>query len=135
MSRLASKHGILIFTLIIGLGSCNRPAKHSAEKSSVKTFASRSEAGDTLLAAVQSGDRPALLEIFGPGGDQIFFTRDPEQDAVDRKNFVDAYTRMNRWGKIKAGGQTLYIGADNYPFPIPLGQNSSGRWYFDTAAG
>ncbi len=42
---------------------------------------------------------------------------------------------MNRWGQIKAGGQTLYIGPDNYAFPIPLGQNSAGRWYFDTAAG
>ena len=42
---------------------------------------------------------------------------------------------MNRWGPIKAGGQTLYIGPDNYAFPIPLGQNSAGRWYFDTAAG
>jgi hypothetical protein len=29
----------------------------------------------------------------------------------------------------------LYIGADNYLFPIPLGQNSSGQWYFDTEAG
>ena len=29
----------------------------------------------------------------------------------------------------------LYIGADDFPFPIPLGKNPSGRWYFDTAAG
>jgi len=37
--------------------------------------------------------------------------------------------------KIKAGGAMLYTGADNHPFPIPLGQNPSGQWYFDTAAG
>jgi hypothetical protein len=42
---------------------------------------------------------------------------------------------MNRWGKLKAGGQILYVGADNLAFPVPLGQNASGRWYFDTAAG
>jgi hypothetical protein len=29
----------------------------------------------------------------------------------------------------------LYIGADNYPYPIPLAQNSSSQWYFDTVAG
>jgi hypothetical protein len=29
----------------------------------------------------------------------------------------------------------LQVGADNSVFPIPLGQNSEGRWYFDTAAG
>jgi len=49
--------------------------------------------------------------------------------------FAEAYTKMNRWGKIKAGGQILYIGSDNYAFPIPLDRKSSGRWYFDTASG
>jgi Protein of unknown function (DUF2950) len=33
------------------------------------------------------------------------------------------------------GSQILNIGADNYPFPIPLAQDSSGKWYFNTAAG
>jgi hypothetical protein len=33
------------------------------------------------------------------------------------------------------GSQVLYIGADNYPYPIPLAQDSSSRWYFDTPAG
>src|SRR5208283_3294649 len=33
------------------------------------------------------------------------------------------------------GSQALYIGADNYPYPIPLAQDSSFRWYFDTPAG
>lgn len=29
----------------------------------------------------------------------------------------------------------LAIGADNFVFPIPLGQNAAGQWFFDTAAG
>ena len=29
----------------------------------------------------------------------------------------------------------LIVGADNFPFPIPLKKNPSGQWYFDTAAG
>jgi len=29
----------------------------------------------------------------------------------------------------------LNIGADNFVFPIPLQKNSSGQWYFNTAAG
>jgi hypothetical protein len=33
------------------------------------------------------------------------------------------------------GTQVLYIGADNYPYPVPLAKNPSGQWYFDTAAG
>jgi hypothetical protein len=42
---------------------------------------------------------------------------------------------MHRWREIKVGGEILYVGADNYSFPIPLGKNPAGQWYFDTAAG
>ena len=126
---------ILVFALILALTSCGKTVKPTAQKSSPKTFASPSEAGEALLAAAQSGDRNALFDIFGPQGAEVLFAGDPVQDKAGLRDFVNAYTRMNRWGKIKASGQTLYIGADNYAFPIPLGQNSSGQWYFDTAAG
>jgi hypothetical protein len=33
------------------------------------------------------------------------------------------------------GSQVLMIGAQNFPFPIPLKKNESGQWFFDTAAG
>jgi hypothetical protein len=42
---------------------------------------------------------------------------------------------MNRWGKINGGGQMLYVGVENFPFPVPLLQTSSGQWYFDTGGG
>jgi hypothetical protein len=144
MSHLASKHKILILALLISPASCNRPVEHSkpiesskpaAEKVVPKTFSSAYEAGDALLAAAQSGDRAALLAIFGPDGEEVLFTGDPARDKANLDHFVTAYTRMNRWGRIKAGGQALYVGPDNYAFPVPLGQNPSGRWYFDTAAG
>ena len=140
MSHLPTNHKILIFTLLVLLSSCSRADKSSAdhavaEKTVPMTFATPSEAGAALLAAAQSGDRSAWLEIFGPEGREILFTGDSSQDATNLRDFVAAYTRMNRWGAIKAGGQTLYIGPDNYAFPIPLGQNPAGRWYFDTAAG
>jgi hypothetical protein len=135
MSHLPSNHKILIFALVVSMASCSKPVKPRAEKAASKTFASSSDAGAALLAAAQSGDRSALLEIFGPDGEEVLFTGDAAQDKNGLRYFVDAYTRMNRWQKIKAGGQTLYIGPDNYAFPVPLDQNSSGRWYFDTAAG
>jgi hypothetical protein len=145
MSHFPSNHKILIFALLVLVASCNRSVKSSADHSSADhaiaektvpmTFATPSEAGAALLAAAQSGDRSALLEIFGPEGSEILFTGDSSQDAANLRDFVAAYKRMNRWGQIKAGGQTLYIGPDNYAFPIPLGQNPAGRWYFDTAAG
>ena len=42
---------------------------------------------------------------------------------------------MHRWRKMPDGSQILLIGADNFPFPIPLKKNDSGQWVFDTAAG
>ena len=33
------------------------------------------------------------------------------------------------------GSQILLVGADNFPFPIPLKKNDGGQWFFDTAAG
>ena len=42
---------------------------------------------------------------------------------------------MNRWAKEINGNQTLIIGAENWPFPIPLKKDAAGTWYFDTKAG
>jgi hypothetical protein len=142
MSHLSSNCKLLTFLLLIVLASCTAAVKPSAERAAPsaertvpKTFASPSEAGAALLAAAQSGDRSAVLDIFGPDGAEILLTGDQSKDATNLRDFVTAYNRMNRWGQIKAGGQTLYIGPDNYAFPVPLGQNGAGRWYFDTAAG
>ena len=48
---------------------------------------------------------------------------------------LSKYNRMNRWVAMTDGTEVLYIGADNYPFPIPLAKDSDSRWYFDTGAG
>ena len=42
---------------------------------------------------------------------------------------------MHRWRKMADGAQMLLVGADNFPFPIPLKKNMAGQWFFDTAAG
>jgi hypothetical protein len=121
--------------LLIALTSCSKTVTPSAQKIVSRTFATPSEAGAALLAAAQSGDRNALVAIFGPDGQEVLFTGDAAQDAENLRAFVGAYRRMNRWQKVKAGGEILYIGADNSAFPVPLGQNASGQWYFDIAAG
>jgi hypothetical protein len=131
----STSNQVLLSVLLIALASCSKPVASSGQKAVPRTFASPSDAGTALLAAAQSGDRGALLAIFGPDGQDVLFTGDAAQDSANLRGFVEDYTRMNRWKKIKAGGEILYIGADNSAFPVPLGQNSSGRWYFDTAAG
>ncbi len=115
------------------LASCQK--SQSPQASVQKTFATPAEAGTAFLEAAKSGDQAAVLAVFGPDGKAALFSGDAVKDKDNLQAFVAAYTQMNRWGPIKAGGEILYIGADNYPFPIPLQKNSSGQWYFNTAAG
>jgi Protein of unknown function (DUF2950) len=118
--------------LIVLLASCN---KANSPKRAQRTFASPADAGAALMEAAKSGDQSALLAIFGPDGKDVLFSGDAVKDKNALQDFVAAYGQMNRWSEIKSGGQILYVGADNYPFPIPLALNTSGRWSFDTAAG
>lgn len=99
------------------------------------TFATPSEAGQALLAANQANDEDKLRSILGPGSQDVISSGDPTEDRAARQSFVKKYDQMSRWVTMSDGSQVLYIGADNYPFPIPLAQNSSSQWYFDTDAG
>jgi hypothetical protein len=118
------------------LASCKKVGSASAENKVIqKTFTTPADAGIAFVQAAQSGDQSVLLAIFGPDGKDDLFSGDAVKDKNNLQDFVSAYNQMHRWREIKAGGQVLYTGADNYPFPIPLGQKTSGEWYFDSAAG
>ena len=132
---------VVLLAAIGTLGSCSRSENETSEKESVqkepaqKTFASPADAGAAFLAAAKSGDQGELISIFGPETKDVLFSGDAVKDKADLADFVAAYSQMHRWREIKVGGQILYTGADNFPFPIPLGKNPAGQWYFDTAAG
>jgi hypothetical protein len=100
-----------------------------------KTFASPEEAGTALQEASKTGNQALILEIFGPHGKEVLFSGDPVKDKNALQTFASAYETMNRWGEINAGGRMLYVGIESFQFPVPLQQNSSGQWYFNTAAG
>ena len=95
----------------------------------------RRQQAPRLFEAAKAGDQDALIAIFGPDGKEILFSGDAVQDKNLRERFVAKYNEMNRWSKNKAGDEILYVGADNFAFPIPLEQNTAGQWSFNTAAG
>ncbi len=121
--------------VLMGFVSCEKAPKPAEEKVVQETFASPAEAGAQFLAAAKSGDQAALLKVFGPDGKDALFSGDPVKDKDALADFVTAYGQMNRWSAINAGGEILIVGADNFPFPIPLQKNDAGQWYFNTAAG
>ena len=123
---------LAVFLLVMAHVGCNKADSAPAVQ---RTFASPSDAGAAFLQAAKSGDQAALVAIFGPDTKDVLFSGDAVKDQNALQDFVAAYGQMNRWREIKAGGEILYVGADNYPFPIPLARNSSGQWSFDTGAG
>jgi Protein of unknown function (DUF2950) len=104
-----------------------------AQQSAQPTFPSAAEASQTLFQAVQSNNEPAIANIMG-GPTELTSSRDKGQDKVDRELFVQKYQEMHRMGREAEGSVTLYIGAENWPFPIPLVEKN-GAWHFDSDAG
>jgi Protein of unknown function (DUF2950) len=121
--------------LIISASACGKSGNQQSQAPVQQTFATPEAAGEAVFQAAKSGDQAALLSIFGPDAKGVLSSGDAVKDKDALQGFVDSYTQMHRWGEIKAGGEMLIAGTDNWIFPIPLGKNSSGQWYFDTAAG
>jgi hypothetical protein len=105
-----------------------------AQQQAQKTFSSPEDASNALVTAAQSNDEKAMLDILGPDGKQLVSSGDETEDAESRANFVQKYQEMHRLVKEPDGTTTLYIGAENWPTPIPL-VNKGNSWYFDTQAG
>jgi hypothetical protein len=105
-----------------------------AQKRGQKTFSSAEDASSAFVAAVQSNDEKAMLQILGPDGKRIVSSGDETEDASSRADFVQRYQEMHRLVNEPDGTTTLYIGAKNWPTPIPL-VNKGNLWYFDTEAG
>jgi DUF2950 family protein len=110
------------------------PGRAVAQQKDQKTFASAQEASDALVAAIKSGDEAAMLAILGSDGKDIISSGDPAEDKEHRATFVKKYDEMHRLVKEPDASTTLYIGAENWPSPIPVLQKGS-VWYFDSSAG
>src|SRR6266478_9287577 len=124
---------LLVMALVVPLVACKK--SENPEKPSISVFASPDEASNALLAAAKSGDQNALLAIFGPDSKEVIYSGDSVQDKNAADTFVAGYGVMHRWRNMPDGAQILLVGADNFPFPIPLKKNGDGKWFFDTAAG
>jgi hypothetical protein len=110
------------------------PVRSVGQQQGQKTFSSPENASNALVTAAQSNDEEAMLDILGPDGKQIVSSGDETEDAQSRANFVQKYQEMHRLVKEPDGSTILYIGAKNWPTPIPL-MSKGDSWYFDTDAG
>jgi hypothetical protein len=119
--------------VVILLTACF-PTRSMAQQQGQKTFSSPEEASNALVTAAQNNDEKTMLDILGPDGKQIVSSGDETEDAHHRANFVQRYQEMHRLVNEPDGTTILYIGAHNWPTPIPL-VHKGGSWFFDTEAG
>jgi len=98
-----------------------------------KSFASLDAAVNALVAAIRAADRKALVEILGPKGNPLVWSGDDVADRAAFQQFTEKYDRAHR---LEGGGGkvVLYVGDDDFPFPIPLVPDGP-RWLWDTDAG
>jgi len=99
-----------------------------------ETFSSAAEATHAVVRALIKDDEATLLKILGANAKEIISSGDGAEDKTNRDQFVQKYQQMHRLVTEPDGTTTLYIGAENWPTPIPL-LRQGNSWYFDTAAG
>lgn len=99
-----------------------------------QTFTSAQAAVNALVAALKQGDNMDLSRLLGPGAQKILSSGHAEQDEQDRHQFLEKYEQMHRLVTEGNGLTTLYVGAENWPAPLPIAHRGY-LWYFDTPAG
>ena len=121
---------LLLLGLLLVLGFSNSSFAQSAQP---KTFASPGEAASALFEAAQKGDEQAVESILGVGK-EVTSSNDEVEDKLERERFSQKYEEMHRLVREEDGNTVLYIGAENWPFPVPL-VSKNGAWYFDSETG
>ncbi len=124
MLLLASGPGLTLLTLML-------PARAAAADE--QTFATPQKAVKALVTAAENHDTNAIHLIFGPVGHELI-SPDVVQATEEFKMFVQRLTEKTQLVNNSESNVTLVLGADGWPFPIPLVKEGA-QWHFDTAAG
>lgn len=99
-----------------------------------KIFSSPEEAVESFVAAVRADDIKEMHAILGPGSEALISSGDEIADKTGREEFLKAYDKRNRLGKVPADKRVLHIGDDDWSLPIPIVKKGA-TWFFDTRKG
>jgi hypothetical protein len=103
---------------------------------SAKVFDTPQQAADALVDSAAKFDVDALVEIFGPDGDDVVLTGEFPQDRQRASDFA-AEAREKKTVSVdpKKGNRAfLLVGNEDWPFPVPL-VKLGDKWNFDAKAG
>ena len=98
------------------------------------TYASPQDALDALMSALKTGDRDAVLTVFGAEAEDYLSDGDPDEDAANRFVLLALYNEGYRMVPQEDGSVVIALGAEGWPFPVPLAKTGDG-WAFDNETG
>jgi hypothetical protein len=125
---------ITLCTALAAVASSAQPAdKPKVASSAPQHFASPEAAAAALVAAVKK-DQQAVLAVLGSEAKPILESGDSVADREVAERFVTGYEQAHEIKAASAQKSELVIGADDWPFPIPIVKEKAG-WRFDTATG
>jgi hypothetical protein len=110
------------------------PGPSRAEAVEQRSFASPEAAVKVLAETLKSKDAKALEAIFGPGSKELVSSGDPVSDSAGYDRFNNLYGEKNRLQEESAGKVVLYLGNEDWPFPIPIVKKNA-LWQFDAREG
>jgi len=104
--------------------------------STAKGFDTPQQAADALVKAAENFDEVALMQIFGPDGEEIVFSGQYDQDRQDAANFAAQAREKQHVAVDPKNGNLAYIlvGNEDWPCPVPLVKRGN-QWFFDAKAG
>jgi Protein of unknown function (DUF2950) len=120
----------VLFVAVMSISIWSMPLMASASQ---KLFPSPEEALKALVEAAKAEDKVALNQIFGPSAKDLH-SSDEVQAAAEFKEFAKHVAEKTSLVKENDAKVIIYIGNENWPFPIPLVKKND-QWFFDTEAG
>jgi len=128
-SRTVVWSGVLAAIAVFALATMPAAATAPAER----LFSSPEEARDALVEAAGNQDQQALAAIFGPEHEELK-SGDAVADQRHSQRFAVRIREACTLQKVSDTKYTLVIGANHFPFPIPIVKDGD-KWRFDTKAG
>ncbi len=112
------------------------PAAIASAAASPKKFDTPQQAADALVVAAQKFDEVALVQIFGPDGEDVVFSGETAQDRQRASDFAaEAGEKKSVSVDPRRGNRAfLLVGKEDWPFPVPI-VKLGDKWFFDAKAG
>jgi len=128
--KMNSKIAPLSLALAFGL-SVTAPV--SAEEA--LRYATPEGAVDAVIDALHDRSVEDLLAIFGDGSEDVLLTGEAPRDRAAAAEFLRKYDAGNFINIVYDEIAVLFVGEDNWAFPIPLSRGDDGLWAFDILEG